>query len=168
MAPDPSDPISYIPLREGERIRNSWDGSAHLSDGSSSPMLLVLTNLRVVALQAANFQGFWDPKPTTWIAIVDRDLPDLPTVRFSDPQEGVVTLRVAGRTLQFSVGTAHGAREDIEHARVRALEAFAPQRSGPHEREVVIKEVVKIPCRFCGNLNLQSEKKCSSCGATIG
>jgi hypothetical protein len=35
------------------------------------------------------------------------------------------------------------------------------------EREV-IREVVKIPCRFCGTLNDQLSVKCSGCGAAIG
>jgi len=35
------------------------------------------------------------------------------------------------------------------------------------EREV-IREVVKIPCRYCGILNDQLSMKCSGCGAAIG
>ena len=35
------------------------------------------------------------------------------------------------------------------------------------EREV-IREVVKIPCRYCGTLNDQLSTKCSGCGATLG
>jgi len=160
--------MSYVSLREGEKIWNTWEGYAYVQVGESPRVLLVLTNLRVVALQAGPLQGFWEPKPSTWSVIVDRDLPDLPVVRFSDPQDGIVTLWVAGRTLRFTTGTAHAAREDVEHARARAIDATTPQRAGPHEREVVIKEVVKIPCKFCGNLNLQTDKKCGSCGATIG
>jgi hypothetical protein len=36
-----------------------------------------------------------------------------------------------------------------------------------HEREV-IREVVKIPCRYCGTLNDQLSVKCSGCGAVTG
>jgi hypothetical protein len=35
------------------------------------------------------------------------------------------------------------------------------------EREV-IREVVKIPCRYCGTLNDQLSVKCSGCGAALG
>ncbi len=34
------------------------------------------------------------------------------------------------------------------------------------EREV-IKEIVKVRCQFCGSLNLQTENKCSNCGANL-
>jgi hypothetical protein len=48
--------------------------------------------------------------------------------------------------------------------------AAAPNANSPqvvyHEREV-IREVVKIPCRYCGTLNDQLSMKCASCGATL-
>jgi hypothetical protein len=34
-------------------------------------------------------------------------------------------------------------------------------------REVVIKEVVRIPCKFCGNLVENTAKKCDDCGAPL-
>lgn len=34
-------------------------------------------------------------------------------------------------------------------------------------REVVIKEVVRIPCKFCGNLVENTAKKCEDCGAPL-
>ncbi|MDY0000252.1 MAG: hypothetical protein RBU30_03040 [Polyangia bacterium] len=34
-------------------------------------------------------------------------------------------------------------------------------------REVVIKEVVRIPCKYCGNLVENTAKKCSDCGAPL-
>ena len=30
-----------------------------------------------------------------------------------------------------------------------------------------VREVVKIPCRYCGSLNLMTDAKCPSCGAPI-
>ena len=35
-------------------------------------------------------------------------------------------------------------------------------------REVVIKEVVRIPCKYCGNLVENTAKKCEDCGAPLG
>lgn len=35
-------------------------------------------------------------------------------------------------------------------------------------REVVIKEVVRIPCKYCGNLVENTAKKCDDCGAPLG
>lgn len=36
------------------------------------------------------------------------------------------------------------------------------------EKEVIQREVVKVPCKFCGNLNdLASTRFCPSCGAPV-
>jgi hypothetical protein len=40
--------------------------------------------------------------------------------------------------------------------------------SGPVLREVIIKEVVRIPCRYCGNLVDNTARKCDDCGAPLG
>jgi PKD repeat protein len=45
--------------------------------------------------------------------------------------------------------------------------ATAETRPAPSER-VVIREIVKVPCKYCGQLNVQTDKKCSSCGANLG
>lgn len=34
-------------------------------------------------------------------------------------------------------------------------------------REVVIKEVVRIPCKFCGSLIVNTARKCPDCGAPL-
>lgn len=35
------------------------------------------------------------------------------------------------------------------------------------EKEVIIKEIVKIPCRYCGTLIVNTDTYCSSCGAAL-
>jgi hypothetical protein len=40
-------------------------------------------------------------------------------------------------------------------------------RAGERETQVVIKEVVKIPCRHCGTFSPVTEAKCPSCGAPL-
>ena len=36
------------------------------------------------------------------------------------------------------------------------------------EKEVIQREIVKVPCKFCGNLNdLATAKFCSGCGAPV-
>jgi hypothetical protein len=37
----------------------------------------------------------------------------------------------------------------------------------PMLKEVVIKEVVRIPCRYCGNLVDNTARKCDDCGAPL-
>jgi hypothetical protein len=46
--------------------------------------------------------------------------------------------------------------------------AQVPQvQSAPATAEVVEREVVKIRCRYCGTLNDETSKVCSSCGANL-
>ena len=36
------------------------------------------------------------------------------------------------------------------------------------EKEVIQREIVKVPCKFCGNLNeLATTRFCPSCGAAV-
>lgn len=47
----------------------------------------------------------------------------------------------------------------------KALEA---ESNAPHPvTQIIQREVVKIPCRFCGSLNEVTNMKCLSCGAPI-
>jgi hypothetical protein len=50
---------------------------------------------------------------------------------------------------------------------------YSPQpQQMQSQREVIIKEtvreIVKIPCSFCGTLNEITEKRCSGCGGSVG
>lgn len=37
----------------------------------------------------------------------------------------------------------------------------------PTSREVIIREIIKIPCRYCGNFVDHTEPKCPGCGAPL-
>jgi hypothetical protein len=161
--------MSYISLRDGEKVRNTWDCEFRKENAPPAPGLLVLTNRRVVALEGTDLSGFWDyRRPRNWIVVIDRDLPDIPPVARSNDTEGTVYLFIAGRSMGLRTALAYAAMSDIEHTRTQASAPVVRHPSGPHEKEIIIKEVVKIPCKYCGKLNLQSDKKCSSCGASIG
>jgi len=169
MTPDPADPITYVTLRNGEKVRNSWSYQFWKQNASPDSGLLVLANQRVVALVGTDPSVFWDyNRPRNWVAVIDRDLPDVPPVKRSTETSGMVTLFIAGRTIGLRAALAYAAESDIEHGRTQATVRVTPAPSGPHEREVVIKEIVKVPCRYCEKLNLQAERKCASCGTTIG
>jgi hypothetical protein len=53
----------------------------------------------------------------------------------------------------------------------KIIKQSQPPQSQPtkeiHVKEI-IREIVKIPCKYCGTLNEITEKKCSNCGASIG
>ncbi len=80
------------------------------------------------------------------------------------------TMQVAGATRG---GAARpGVRSEVGGAGTPAgvVVAAAPADSPQviyKEREV-IREVVRIPCRYCGTLNDQLSVKCSGCGAAMG
>lgn len=148
-------PTSHeIGLRNGESVVNSWTG------GCDSPM--VLTNERVIFfLEEAH-----GPR------IVRRDLESIadPKVDELDGAEDSpnYSLHVAGRVVGFYDEDAKAAREEISYARrVRMQKLGLEDHSGQQvlrEREV-IRELVRTPCRHCGQLGDITLLKCPSCGA---
>ena len=159
--------MSHFKPRAGEKVRNRWNCLFWKQNLEPSPGLFLLTNYRALALEGTELTGFWENlKPHNWITVVDRDLVELPPLGRSGESGRVVFLTVAGRPIGFDAEEAEAALGDIEHARTLAAKTDASQAI-IREREVVIKEIVRVPCRFCGTLNVQTEKKCSSCGATI-
>ncbi len=46
-------------------------------------------------------------------------------------------------------------------------ESGPPAPSAPIVKEVIIKEIVKTPCRYCGALVPNTDKYCSGCGAPV-
>jgi hypothetical protein len=89
------------------------------------------------------------------------------------------TLIVAGSKVELKDWNAQSVCQTIEHAkaqRVRAVDAATAAAKPPpppqvvreiHEKET-IREVVKVPCRYCHTLNLMNSAKCLSCGAPLG
>jgi len=167
MSPDRAEAAPTVAVRDKETLRNSWKCAFWKQDSDPVPGWLVLTNQRILAYEGTG-GGFWAGTPRQWVVVVDRNLADVPPIARSDESDGEIYLFIAGHALKLRTAPAHAALSDIEHARLQALALAAPPRVGPHEKEVVIKEVVKIPCRYCGNLNLQADKKCASCGAATG
>ena len=54
-------------------------------------------------------------------------------------------------------------------AEVRARPLAPPAGpSPPVVREVVIREIVRVPCRYCGALVDQTATRCTGCGAPLG
>jgi rRNA maturation endonuclease Nob1 len=47
---------------------------------------------------------------------------------------------------------------------VQPMNITVPSIKEHEVRETIIKEVVKIPCRYCGSLVPQSDNFCSHCG----
>lgn len=64
--------------------------------------------------------------------------------------------------------------EEWQQSLLRALSAVTAESqsggAGPSiiEREVVVKEIVKIPCRYCGTLVSVTDTRCTNCGAPLG
>jgi hypothetical protein len=46
-------------------------------------------------------------------------------------------------------------------------ETPAPQQVVKEVHVETIKETVRVRCRYCGSLNLETDTKCQSCGATL-
>jgi hypothetical protein len=169
MSENPEDPMTHFSPRDGEKIRNRWDCWFWKQDHDPSPGLVILTTTRVVALEGIDLTGFWGKlKPHNWLVVVDRDLEELPPIVSRGGDGVMIFFTLAGKNIAFDAEVAGAALSDMEHARTRATGPGATVSHSSREREVIIKEIVKIPCRFCGTLNLQLDRKCSSCGASTG
>ena len=69
----------------------------------------------------------------------------------------------AERWLPYVNGLKNNINEIISHTTAR--EASGGQ--GGIVIKETVKEIVKIPCRYCGVLNDQLNSKCASCGAAL-
>lgn len=106
------------------------------------------------------------------------NLEELPPVQFQRQHNFATTLLVAGSKIYLKEMNADSVGAAIEGAkanRIRALGAAAASERAAvptvirevHEKETV-REVVKVPCRYCQQLNLMTAAKCSGCGAPLG
>lgn len=187
-------PVKDAVLRQpGEMLRWYWNGNW---DGA--PGGLLLSNQRLVLLDRRDIPGgsqfstresfglrdLTAVEPASTSAGVGQLVLKTPTgAPRTFTLEGKFTPARAARAIQRAslmqvAGMKKGgvARAEFPSAVASAgVSASAPTVNGPasspqvvyKEREV-IREVVRIPCRFCGQLNDQLSMKCSGCGAAIG
>lgn len=144
-----------VALRPDEEVVNSWEASA----------VIVLTNQRLVLVDS---KGVFTK---TYQLKASRGLETLaePTVKGGGPEYVLV---VAGESFWFPGTTAHAARDEIAQARALRMGQLGLDPSGlrhatpvTREKEVITREVVRIPCRYCGQLMDQRASRCPSCSA---
>lgn len=150
-----------LPLNSGESIVNSW----HLPDWN---VLLVLTDQRF-AMFDVRVVGFFKPTESYHPRFI-RTLESIPEPRTGptqDPEYKVMS--VAGIPVMVGTSYAEAIRDEIAHQRTRRLASIDGTRaiSPPMHKEILTREIVKIPCRYCGQLVTQTDRKCPSCGAKI-
>ena len=80
---------------------------------------------------------------------------------------------VGGQEFNCSFGGLQSAFDEIVYARSLLDPPGAPLSpvegsEGGGAVNVVIREVIKVRCGYCGVLNLESDAKCLSCGAKLG
>jgi hypothetical protein len=68
---------------------------------------------------------------------------------------------------EFSVGDPVKWRGALTAACSSASSTATQSETITKEKEVIIKEVVKVKCRYCGALVDITESKCSGCGAPL-
>ena len=82
-------------------------------------------------------------------------------------------LRISDREYRVKGPSGPTAAYRIERARVERIRALsdrpvAPVPSGPPivvRERVILREIVRVPCRYCGALNEQRALRCHACGA---
>jgi rubrerythrin len=85
---------------------------------------------------------------------------------------GLSTLHVHARwtdadTVQIRISSAAGARilADLKELAAQSRPAAAPAVAPPMVvQQVILREIVKIPCRFCGSLIENTQTRCPFCG----
>lgn len=163
--------LDRLGLLEGERISRCW---------RSGTGFLVMTNLRCVLLWRRHEPlgpVEWKEGPNFFFYSL---LP--PRVLFgrflelAQPGEGADSIS------RFLLRDPEGARREVEAARPggraewerrRSLSIAAKNQrtaggagSGPTVLHEVVREVVKVRCRYCGNLMEVTSPMCPSCGAS--
>ena len=154
-------------LAPDERILGRWRAGPEDSGRGGDQGYLVLTSARCVFVRSTHGKSHRTPVKYKVEPKYSYRLEEI-----SDP-----TLR-AGYALDFlTVGWAEflvdpsvgpTAREYIAAARTVRVQTLAAARAGspPVVREVV-REVVKVPCRYCGMLLIQTDRRCPGCGAPV-
>lgn len=157
--------LQAAPLRPGEVLVNAWAVTA--LGGPGSVVLLTDQRFIVVDIQKAGFRKL------KYVIAVSRDLETIaePTVTGTtwDDQE----LHVAGLGLGWFSTSILAVRDEIAQARSLRMQKLGVSSTPPgtpitREREILTREIVKIPCRYCGFLVDQTAQRCPSCGASPG
>jgi len=78
--------------------------------------------------------------------------------------EWLDTLR-AQRWLPCVNGLRNSINEILNRAAAKVATGRGPGEQGGVVIKETIKEIVKVPCRYCGVLNGQMNSKCESCDA---
>jgi len=146
-------------LDADERVINNWT-----TVGQMPSVLLILTNRKILGFR---IKGVFNK---TYEKVLSRNLEDLPEPKTVEEGGGWGNALLAGQKFRFSHADAESICAEVTHSRtirVQLLEGgkALPPVPGHAEKEVITREVVKIRCRFCGQLNDQGTPKCVQCGA---
>ena len=160
-----ADDVLTTTLRPGERILSKQAALLHGHFNFNKDVLCLTTErllLVVKEKKSYNLGNAWN-------------LEDLPPVQFLRQNKFATTLLVAGTKIYLKDMNADAVGAAIEGAksiRRQALQAAAPPAvtlapTVVREKET-IREIVKVPCRYCNQLNLMNSAKCGGCGAPLG
>jgi hypothetical protein len=160
-----ADDLLTTTLHPGERMLSKHAALLH-GHFNFNKDVLCLTNERLLLVvkdkKTYNLGNSWN-------------LEDLPPIHFQRQSKYATTLIVAGTKIylkDMNADSVGAAIEGAKNNRRQALLAAAPPPPAPaptvvRERET-IREIVKVPCRYCNQLNLMNSAKCSGCGAPLG
>jgi len=130
---------------------------------------LVLTNLRLLFFTQAQSKASGPPKPILVVPIDDIHNLRVETQKTGEPPKTIIIAGYRFRLFRH----ARDFRDAVVNAsivRQKTAPGFTQTTStkgvpGQTTTTQVIREIVKVPCRFCGRLNLQTDPNCAGCGA---
>jgi hypothetical protein len=186
--------FAYLPrlLSTNEKVLETWRIGRSYSKFKISPGLLVLTDQRVLFFEARKYKklggeliDFDEAAPPS----VNFPLRDCYATTTEDGVNAYVRISSRSVVASFIAGgstverhnrvslMANRIRDEIQRSSSsKGSRAAADERRPPPsrpeprvvvQREVITREVVKIPCKYCSTLNVITDAKCSSCGANI-
>ena len=159
-------------LNPGEGLLGAWFLATVSGFPPTFRSILVLTNQRLLLIEVVKAAERIDilgrPKGVRFVWTI-RDVTRLEDIsHLSAPSQ--TELLVDGRVHQIWAGDPHwlvsisAARE----SRLSRLGWASPGTpAGASTTREVHREVVKLACRYCGALTVQTESKCGACGAQL-
>lgn len=175
MSPLPAVIDDLITYEPEECLLGSWEVTRFERGGGRSFFQrgggrLVLTSNRLIYVEQS---GHFSKKTFRVIPSLSHRLEEIDELSESTLPGGTHCVSISGEAYFISPlkGSVGEVLREVRYARGERQRLLASNKRGGTDavltREIV-REVVKIPCQYCGNLVLMTAKQCDSCGAKLG
>ncbi len=156
-----------MPLEEylfpKEAIKYTSTEGVHLEEGDPTKYEFYITNMRLILYGR---RGLLLKREH----MISERLPDIEHISYRESgfiKRGQVLIETTGKKLNIS-GKPHNLKaiyKELQKYIKPAEEEIEKLVPVKETKEIITKEVVMLPCEFCGTLMLQTATFCPNCGA---